>query len=125
MLLPGRCLHPACSYHVPWTCCCSACSHLSLHPYFLLQRSSDGSSLLPAPLAVCTCHSCAASLPSLQAQLFAPLDHAEMGLWEALQQLGELREYEAALLADAGQAGQLDPDMPLLEHAFQTAEICR
>lgn len=48
-----------------------------------------------------------------------------MGLWEALQQLGELREYEAALLADAGQAGQLDPDMPLLEHAFQTAEICR
>jgi hypothetical protein len=62
---------------------------------------------------------------SLQAQLFASLDHAEMGLWDALQRMGELREYEAALLADAGQGGHLDPDMPLLEHAFQTAEICR
>jgi hypothetical protein len=60
--------------------------------------------------------------------MFATLDRATMGLWEALQLLGELREYEAALLAEGGQtgaAGPLDPDMPLLEHAFQAAELLR
>ncbi|GAX82146.1 hypothetical protein CEUSTIGMA_g9574.t1 [Chlamydomonas eustigma] len=57
-----------------------------------------------------------------QASLFAPLTHARMDMWEALDVLNELREYEAALLA--GQM-KLDPEMPLREHAIQTAELCR
>ena len=44
-----------------------------------------------------------------------------MTVWEALEMLGSLREYEAALLAQPG----TDPNMPLLEHCFQTAEACR
>lgn len=54
--------------------------------------------------------------PHVQASQFAALDHGEMGVWEALHMLNELREYEAALM---GPGSGLDPDMPLLEHAFQ------
>jgi len=57
-----------------------------------------------------------------QASQFATLDHGEMGVWEALAALNELREYEAALF---GPGSGLDPDLPLLEHAYQCAELCR
>lgn len=43
-----------------------------------------------------------------------------MGVWEALGLLNELREYEAALL---GPGTGLDPDMPLMDHALQCAEL--
>ena len=55
----------------------------------------------------------------LQAAAFSQLDKGRWTIWEALDRLGTLREYEAALLAEPGS------DMPLLEHAFQTAEACR
>ncbi len=45
-----------------------------------------------------------------------------MDMWQALECLNELREYEAALMAGRM---QVDPDMPLREHALQTAELCR
>ena len=44
-----------------------------------------------------------------------------MGVWDALELLNGLREYETALLGQPG----LDPNMPLLDHCFQTAEACR
>lgn len=53
---------------------------------------------------------------------FSGLARARLGVWEALERLNSLREYEAALLSDDE---GLDPDMPLLEHAMQTAEACR
>jgi len=56
-----------------------------------------------------------------QAAQFAPLNCATMDVWEALDLLNTLREYESALLG----TGLCDPDMPLLDHAFQTAEACR
>lgn len=55
--------------------------------------------------------------------MFSNLDHAEMDVWEALDTLNELREYETALMA--APASSLDPDMPLRDHALQTAELCR
>ncbi len=122
--------------------------------------------------------------PAPQTQAFARLDKAEMGVWEALALLNELREYEAPLLAEPGEAqvgaagfvlrarvlladGTTGPNwlqraaavhladcckvhrpirrtsgvrphtvcckrplqdiasLPLLEHALQTAELCR
>jgi hypothetical protein len=42
--------------------------------------------------------------------MFSSLDRAKMGVWEALDSLNELREYEAALMAGSA---QVDPDMPL------------
>eukprot|EP00891_Asterochloris_glomerata_P008150 jgi/Astpho2/8150/Aster-03082 len=54
-----------------------------------------------------------------QAAAFSQLDKGRWTIWEALDRLGTLREYEAALLAEPGS------DMPLPEHAFQTAEACR
>ncbi len=66
-----------------------------------------------------------------QATAFSQLNKAVMGVWEALELLNTLREYEAALLGpgdDAllGAAPELPaPDMPLLEHALQCAEACR
>jgi inositol oxygenase len=57
-----------------------------------------------------------------QAAQFAPLNRASMDVWEALDLLNTLREYESALL---GNTSLCDPDMPLLDHAFQTAEACR
>ncbi|GLI70033.1 hypothetical protein VaNZ11_014770 [Volvox africanus] len=59
-----------------------------------------------------------------QTQLFANLDKAKMTMWEALQTFNELREYEAVLLAEGGEALEI-AELPLLEHAFQTAELCR
>ncbi|KAK9811675.1 hypothetical protein WJX72_008154 [[Myrmecia] bisecta] len=56
-----------------------------------------------------------------QAAQYSRLDKASMGIWEALELLGTLREYETALLDDE----ELDADMPLYEHACQTAEACR
>lgn len=47
-----------------------------------------------------------------------------MTVWEALDRLDELREYEAALSSEAG-TPHLDPSMSLKEHALQTAELCR
>jgi len=56
-----------------------------------------------------------------QAATFSTLNRATMGVWDALEMLNSLREYESALLgAEVG-----DPDMPLMEHALQTAEACR
>lgn len=50
-------------------------------------------------------------------------------MWEALELLNTLREYETALLGDyhasADPSTHADPDMPLLEHALQCAEACR
>ena len=63
--------------------------------------------------------------PSNQASMFATLDRAEMDVWEALSSLNELREYEAALMAGASTSARLDPDLPLRDHALQTAELCR
>jgi len=44
-----------------------------------------------------------------------------MGIWEALELLGSLREYETALMDEEG----TDADLPLPEHAALTAEACR
>lgn len=57
-----------------------------------------------------------------QASLFAELDKGEMGIWQALSMLNELREYEAPLMNpdDESVAG-----LGLREHALQTAELCR
>ena len=66
------------------------------------------------------CKSAASMCPArLQAAAFSQLDKGRWTIWEALDRLGTLREYEAALLPEPGS------DMPLLEHAFQTAEACR
>ncbi|GIL87510.1 hypothetical protein Vretimale_1606 [Volvox reticuliferus] len=59
-----------------------------------------------------------------QTQLFANLDKANMTVWEALHTLNELREYEAVLMAEGREALEI-AELPLLEHAFQTAELCR
>ena len=64
-------------------------------------------------IAACMCPA------NLQAAAFSQLDKGRWTIWEALDRLGTLREYEAALLAEPGS------DMPLPEHAFQTAEACR
>lgn len=56
-----------------------------------------------------------------QAAMYARLDRAEMGIWEALELLGTLREYETALLEEDG----TNADLPLPEHAARTAEACR
>ncbi len=42
-------------------------------------------------------------------------------MWDALDLLGTLREYETALLDEEG----LDPTLALPEHAACTAEACR
>ncbi len=57
----------------------------------------------------------------LQAAVYAPLNRAEMDVWEALGALDSLREYETALLGD----DDCDPSLGLKEHALQTAEACR
>ena len=57
----------------------------------------------------------------MQAASYSKLDKARMDPWEALGMLSELREYETALY----DSPDLDPGMPLVEHAFQTAEACR
>jgi hypothetical protein len=67
-----------------------------------------------------------------QAQTFAELDKAELGVWQALEMLDGLREYEAGLLHAAASSGsgggsaqddaQLTPDMSLKEHAFQVGQ---
>ncbi|KAK9831931.1 hypothetical protein WJX81_000298 [Elliptochloris bilobata] len=56
-----------------------------------------------------------------QAALSVPLRRAKLGVWEALNLLGTLREYETALLEEEG----LDPTLALPEHAAATAEACR
>jgi hypothetical protein len=56
-----------------------------------------------------------------QTQAFSGLTKAAMGVWEALELLNTLREYESALLGEQ----DVTPDMPLLEHALQCAEACR
>eukprot|EP00775_Hariotina_reticulata_P013073 gene13073-13200_t len=71
-----------------------------------------------------------------QAQAFAELDKAELGVWEALELLNGMREYESALVAGTQQGAvahgasggpdePLTPDMPMKEHALQVAELCR
>lgn len=55
----------------------------------LLHLSIRPSPLLPLPLP--------------QASLFATLDRAVMDVWEALDLLNELREYQAALVAGSAQ----------------------
>lgn len=60
----------------------------------------------------------------MQAMLLSSTHRAHMTVWEALDKLDELREYEAALRSAAG-APHLDPGMSLKEHALQTAELCR
>lgn len=40
----------------------------------------------------------------VQATIFGSLDRMEMTVWEALAMLNELREYEAVLMAEAGEA---------------------
>ena len=57
----------------------------------------------------------------MQAASYSKLDKARMDPWTALGMLSELREYETALY----DSPDLDPGMPLVEHAFQTAEACR
>lgn len=44
-----------------------------------------------------------------------------MSVWEALGKLGEMKEYETALLGHP----DMDPGMPLVDHCLQTAEACR
>jgi inositol oxygenase len=56
-----------------------------------------------------------------QAKKFSMLSLGEMDVWTALESLSSLREYEAALVGDE----HADPDMPLVDHAFQCAAICR
>lgn len=56
-----------------------------------------------------------------QAAAFSSLSRGSMDVWEALDLLTTLREYEAALLGSE----VCDPDMPLKDHALQTAEACR
>eukprot|EP00798_Chlamydomonas_sp_ICE-L_P014293 gene14293-20270_t len=56
-----------------------------------------------------------------QASSFAMLDKSHLSIWDALDQLNQLREYEAAM----GQNSMLEPELPLRDHAFQTAELCR
>lgn len=53
--------------------------------------------------------------------MYAKLEKRVMGVWEALAMLGTLREYETALLQEEG----TDSDLPLVQHAMQTAENCR
>jgi len=65
-------------------------------------------------------------------QAFAELDKAELGVWEALDLLNGMREYEAVLLSGLQQGGglgasggaeePLTPDMPLQEHALQVRQ---
>lgn len=60
---------------------------------------------------------------------YGRLNRGEMGVWDSLRMLNQLREYEAALVgtgpSDSDADLQCDPDMPLMEHAIQTAEACR
>lgn len=56
-----------------------------------------------------------------QLSQFSQLNKGQMGVWDALELLNELREYEAAMVGDE----TLTPDMALKEHALQTAEACR
>ena len=60
-----------------------------------------------------------------QASMFSPLDKAKMNVWQALDTLDELRDYESALFASWHQDSPLDPDLSLKEHAIQVAELCR
>ncbi len=53
--------------------------------------------------------------------MYAKLEKREMGIWEAMAMLGTLREFETALLQEEG----TDADLPLPQHAMQTAENCR
>jgi inositol oxygenase len=56
-----------------------------------------------------------------QVSKFSKLSLGEMDVWGALDRLGGLREYEAALVGEEG----CDPDMQLYDHALQCAELCR
>jgi inositol oxygenase len=56
-----------------------------------------------------------------QVRSYQTLSRCQMNIWEALELLGDLREYEAALLGD----DDVHPEMPLVDHAFQCAAICR
>eukprot|EP00887_Chlorella_sp_A99_P006539 scaffold3.g6539.t1 len=56
-----------------------------------------------------------------QATAFSALDKAELDVWGALELLNDLREYEAVLLGP----DDADPELPLLDHALQSAEACR
>lgn len=85
-----------------------------------------------APLCPGTQHARRTSAPAApQATAFSQLNKAVMGVWEALELLNTLREYETALLGPGDDAllGAAPeppaPDMPLLEHALQCAEACR
>jgi hypothetical protein len=60
-----------------------------------------------------------------QATAFSQLNKTTMGVWEALELLNTLREYETALLGGAEGSAYVTPDMPLLEYAMQCAEACR
>ena len=87
-------------------------------------------SLLSCPATVASrpaaslCHHHTLTIPAVpvQASAYAELDKAEMGIWQALSMLNELREYEAPLINPDD-----DPSvgLPLRDHAFQTAELCR
>jgi hypothetical protein len=68
-----------------------------------------------------------------QAQAFAELDKAELTVWQGLDMLDGLREFEAGLLHAAASSGSgggsgqddasLTPDMSLKEHAFQVRSL--
>lgn len=62
-----------------------------------------------------------------QAVSYGKLNRMEMTIWEALDKLDSLREYESALVGSGDDNGDAycDADMPLMEHALQTAEACR
>ena len=49
------------------------------------------------------------------------LARCQMDIWSALDMLNGLREYEAVLTGDEN----LDPDMSLVDHAFQSAALSR
>lgn len=58
-----------------------------------------------------------------QASMFSRLDKARMTIWQALDTLDELRDYESALFSCW--SPELDPELSLKEHALQVAELCR
>lgn len=61
------------------------------------------------------------SPPTLQqATTFGQLSKVgALDVWESLELLNTLREYETALLGDGQSEQGTTPDMPLLEHALQ------
>lgn len=56
-------------------------------------------------------------MSTLQAQLFSSLDKAELGVWEAVQLLGELPSFDSGFEQQSG--------LDLRQQAFRTAEACR